>query len=151
MTGIFCDDCAPGYDSEFPACKECHPCNAIWAEDVTDVQRASQVLKQLIPRIGEVTQPAHERLLLELRSKLDGLGRLTALAPPALEGVEELYEAIRLVRRPLASLGPARPRGVMALLSPGTPTTPSTRTGAWPTRLPSTTTSANLAGRPRTC
>lgn len=100
VTGIFCDECAPGYDSEFPACIECHPCNAMWAKDVTDVQRASQVLKKLIPNIEDVTGPADNRLLqrvLDLQSKLDGLKNLTALSPPILEEVEELYKAIRLV------------------------------------------------------
>lgn len=107
VTGIFCDECAPGYDSEFPACKECHPCNAIWAEDVTDVQRASEVLKKLIPHISDVIQPTDNRLLqrvLELQAKLDSLKNLTALAPPVLEELEELYEAIRLVPHPLALL-----------------------------------------------
>lgn len=100
VTGIFCDECAPGYDSEFPACRECHPCNAIWAEDIADVQRASQVLRKLIPHIGDATQPADQRLLqrvLDLQSKLDSLENLTALAPSGLEEVEELYQAIRLV------------------------------------------------------
>lgn len=100
VTGIFCDECAPGYDSEFPACAECHPCTAIWAGEVTDVQRASQVLKKLIPHISEVIQPADQRFLqrlLELQSKLDGLQNLTALAPAVLEEVEELYEALRWV------------------------------------------------------
>lgn len=107
VTGIFCDECAPGYDSEFPACKECHPCNAIWAEDVTDVQRASQVLKKMISHINDVTQPADKRLLqrvLELQSRLDSLKNLAALAPSALGEVEELYEAIRLVLHVLGLL-----------------------------------------------
>ncbi|XP_029687706.1 laminin subunit beta-4 isoform X3 [Takifugu rubripes] len=98
VTGIFCDECAPGNDPEFPACRECHPCNAMWAQDVTDVQRASQVLKKLIPNIHNVTRPADNRLLqrvLDLQSKLDSLRNLTALSPLVLEEVEELYEALR--------------------------------------------------------
>lgn len=72
----------------------------MWAEDVTDVQRASQVLKKLIPNIEGITGPADNRLLqrvLDLQSKLDGLKNLTALSPPVLDEVEGLYEAIRLV------------------------------------------------------
>lgn len=101
VTGIFCDECAPGYDSEFPACRECHPCNAMWTKEVTDVQRASQVLKKLIPHISDVIQPGDNRFLqrlLDLESKLDSLGNLTALAPSVLEELEDLYDAIRLVR-----------------------------------------------------
>lgn len=100
VTGIFCDECAPGYDSQFPDCNECHPCTAIWGGEVTDVQRASQVLKKLIPQINEVLQPGDQRFLqrlLELQSKLDGLQNLTALTPAALEEVEELFEALRWV------------------------------------------------------
>lgn len=100
VTGIFCDECAPGYDSEFPACRECHPCNTLWAEDVTDVQRASQVLKKLIPHMDDLTRPGDESLLQrvqDLQSKLDGLSNLTALSPLVLEEVEELYETIRWV------------------------------------------------------
>lgn len=72
----------------------------MWAKDVTDVQRASQVLKKLIPNIHNVTQPADNRLLRrvqDLQSKLDGLKNLTALSPLVLEGVEELHQAIRWV------------------------------------------------------
>lgn len=100
VTGMFCDECAPGYDPEFPACRECHPCSAMWAEDVTDVQRASQVLKKLVPNIPNLARPADNRLLqrvLDLQSSLDGLKNLTALSPLVLEEVEELYQAIRLV------------------------------------------------------
>lgn len=99
VTGIFCDECARGYDPEFPACSECHPCTAIWAQDVTDVQRASQVLRKLVPHIS-VQQPADKPVLqrvLDLQSKLDSLGELTALAPPLVEEVEELYQDLRLV------------------------------------------------------
>lgn len=100
VAGIFCDECAPGYDSEFPACRECHPCNTLWAEDVTDVQRASQVLNKLIPNMDDLIRPGDDRLLqrmLDLQSKLDSLSNLTALSPLVLEDVEELYEAIRWV------------------------------------------------------
>ncbi|CAK6979151.1 laminin subunit beta-4 [Scomber scombrus] len=96
VTGIFCDECAPGYDSKFPSCEECHPCTALWAENVTDVQRAAQRMRTFIPRQGD-DQPGHNRhrqRMLEMHSKLEGLANLTALSPPKVEKMAKLYQKI---------------------------------------------------------
>ncbi|KAM9352424.1 laminin subunit beta-4 [Symphorus nematophorus] len=93
VTGIFCDECAPGYDSAFPACKECHPCTALWAENVTDVQRAAQRMRTFIPHHGDDLWPGdsrHRQRMLDMHLKLDGLSNLTALSPPKVEKVEKL-------------------------------------------------------------
>uniref|UniRef100_A0A3Q3WS10 Laminin, beta 4 n=1 Tax=Mola mola TaxID=94237 RepID=A0A3Q3WS10_MOLML len=101
VTGIFCDECAPGYDSDFPACKECHPCASLLAKDVTDVERASQVLRTIIPGLGDHLQQGDSRLLklmMEMLSKLDGLSNLTALSLPKLEKllaeIKKLHKAV---------------------------------------------------------
>lgn len=106
VTGIFCDECAPGYDSAFPACRECHPCNAFWAEDVTDVQRAAQMMRTFIPLLGDNLQPGdsgHLQRMLEMHSQLDDLSNLTGLSPPKVEKVEKLFAMMRLVPQLLAS------------------------------------------------
>uniref|UniRef100_A0A4W6C9Y6 Laminin subunit beta-1 n=1 Tax=Lates calcarifer TaxID=8187 RepID=A0A4W6C9Y6_LATCA len=85
VTGIFCDECAVGYSSEFPACKECHPCTILWTENVTDVQRAAQRMRTFIPRHGDNLRPRdshHRQRMLEMHSKLDRLTNLTGLSLP---------------------------------------------------------------------
>uniref|UniRef100_A0A3Q4B398 Laminin subunit beta 4 n=1 Tax=Mola mola TaxID=94237 RepID=A0A3Q4B398_MOLML len=70
VTGIFCDECAPGYDSDFPACKECHPCASLLAKDVTDVERASQVLRTIIPGLGDHLQQGDNLICFPLRRNI---------------------------------------------------------------------------------
>lgn len=98
VTGIFCDECAPGHDSAFPACKKCHACTALWAENVTDVQRAAQRMKTFIPATGGDLRPGdsrHRQRMLEMHSKLDRLANLTELSAPKLEKAEKLSATIR--------------------------------------------------------
>ncbi|XP_070687634.1 laminin subunit beta-4 [Pempheris klunzingeri] len=93
VTGILCDECAPGYSSMFPACEKCHPCNALWTENVTDVRRAGQRMKTFIPRQGDDLHPGVSRQrqqMLEMHSKLDGLANLTGLSSPKVEKMEKL-------------------------------------------------------------
>lgn len=102
VTGIFCDECAPGYDSNFPACRECHPCNALWTENVTDVHRAAQIIKTLLPLGGDDLKPQdsrHLQQILKMQSQLEDLSNLTGLSPPEVEKVEELCVMTRLVLR----------------------------------------------------
>ncbi|XP_075996664.1 laminin subunit beta-4 [Genypterus blacodes] len=97
VTGIFCDECAPSYDSVFPACEPCHPCATMWAEDVTDVQRASQRMRTFIPRHGDDVQPGYSRRwqqMLEMHSKLDWLVNLTGRSLPRVEEMEMLCERL---------------------------------------------------------
>uniref|UniRef100_UPI0037E8F603 laminin subunit beta-4 n=1 Tax=Semicossyphus pulcher TaxID=241346 RepID=UPI0037E8F603 len=101
ITGIFCDQCAPGYDSAFPACKQCHPCTTLWAQNVTDVQRAAQRMRTFIPRLDNKLQPGDSRQLLqmlEMHSKLDSLSNLTGHSPRKVEKMEKLCTMIRKLK-----------------------------------------------------
>uniref|UniRef100_A0A8D3E5Z7 Laminin subunit beta-1-like n=1 Tax=Scophthalmus maximus TaxID=52904 RepID=A0A8D3E5Z7_SCOMX len=74
VSGIFCDECSLGYSSAFPACEDCHPCTAVWAESVTDVQRAAQTMRTFIPRHGDDLRPGVDRYrqrLSQMHSELD--------------------------------------------------------------------------------
>ncbi|XP_034391852.1 laminin subunit beta-4 isoform X2 [Cyclopterus lumpus] len=102
VSGIFCDECAPGYDLVFPICGECHPCNALWAGDVTDIQRATLRMRTFIPRHADVNMwPGDSRLqqMLKMHSELDSLANLTGLSPPTLEKLEKLEKLCAKIRK----------------------------------------------------
>ncbi|XP_041652348.1 laminin subunit beta-4 [Cheilinus undulatus] len=93
VTGIFCDQCAPGYNSAFPACEPCHACTAIWAQSVTDVQRAAQTMRTFIPHSDSALRPgdSHRRQQMQqMHSRMDDLSNLTGLSPLKVEKMEKL-------------------------------------------------------------
>ncbi|KAK2842855.1 hypothetical protein Q5P01_013055 [Channa striata] len=99
ITGISCDKCAPGYDSAFPVCKQCHPCSTVWARTVTDVQRATKRMKTFIPHHSIDLPPKdYWKRLLDMYLKLYGLYNLTGLCPLKVEKVENLFVRIRKVK-----------------------------------------------------
>lgn len=108
VTGIFCDECAPGYDSAFPACKECHPCNAFWTDDITDVQRAAQIMRTFVRVPGPDVRPGgnpYLQRMLEMHSQLDELANLTGLSPPEVAKLEKTLAKMRFVLQ-LSHSGP---------------------------------------------
>ncbi|XP_061578256.1 laminin subunit beta-4 [Cololabis saira] len=94
VTGSLCDECAPGYESTFPECKECHPCISLWIKNITDVQRAAEKMETLIVDRGDSLEPKdsrHEQQVEEMQSKLNSLAGLTGLSLPKVEKMEKLF------------------------------------------------------------
>jgi len=99
VSGIFCDECSPGYDSAFPLCAPCHACRALWAQQVEDVQRAARTMRSFIPCHDDQrpTGGRPEQRMLQLQVELHLLGNLTGDAPPRVEQVEQLRARVGYV------------------------------------------------------
>lgn len=96
VTGILCDKCAAGYNSVFPACEECHPCTALWAKHVIDVQRAAKRMKTFIPhQSNSLLSGDYRQQIHRMYSNLDNFVNLIELSPPKVEKLEKLYMKIR--------------------------------------------------------
>ncbi|KAK7893121.1 hypothetical protein WMY93_022273 [Mugilogobius chulae] len=86
VTGIFCDECAPGYDSTFPECKECHACES------------AQNMRTFIPRPPNELRPGaprHQQQLRSLFMELDNLRKnMTKPTSPRVSKMEALFQKI---------------------------------------------------------
>ena len=97
VMGILCDECAPGHESVFPECQPCHPCSLLWAENVTDVKRAAEKMRTLVPKPGDDKQPAHGQRwqrVLDMQSQLEAALNMTGDAQADLDAAEDLYSRI---------------------------------------------------------
>lgn len=95
VSSIFCDECAPGHDPDFPACEPCHTCFLLWEKNVTDITRITSAMLSLIPRPGAV--PSDTRLLErveELSNKLQNLVDMLGHGNE-LDAIENLLNQIR--------------------------------------------------------
>ncbi|XP_031417593.1 laminin subunit beta-4 [Clupea harengus] len=97
VMGILCDECAPGHESVFPECQPCHPCSLLWAENVTDVKRAAEKMRTLVPKPGDDKQPAHGQRwqrVLDMQSQLEAALNMTGDAQADLDAAEDLYSRV---------------------------------------------------------
>lgn len=100
VTGASCDECVAGYGPSFPDCEQCHPCNDLWAEHVTDVQRAARTMRTLIPDHSMAPPPAgYQQWLLDMNFLLGGLANLTGASGTKMEAVEQLCVRLRYGKR----------------------------------------------------
>uniref|UniRef100_A0A665UDS4 Laminin subunit beta-1 n=1 Tax=Echeneis naucrates TaxID=173247 RepID=A0A665UDS4_ECHNA len=93
VTGIFCDECATGYNLAFPACEECHPCQALWARNVTDVKRATQKMRTFVPHHNDDLRPADGHYTQQIQEMISNLNSLTNL-----KGLSELSLSSRKLK-----------------------------------------------------
>uniref|UniRef100_A0A8D3EF14 Laminin, beta 4 n=1 Tax=Scophthalmus maximus TaxID=52904 RepID=A0A8D3EF14_SCOMX len=98
VSGIFCDECSLGYSSAFPACEDCHPCTAVWAESVTDVQRAAQTMRTFIPRHGDDLRPGVDRYRQRLSQILYLMFLTDEMVSP--EDIEKMARAVLDIQLP---------------------------------------------------
>lgn len=49
MTGLFCDECSPGHDTNFPTCEPCHTCYQLWEKIVSDVKLDTERMETIMP------------------------------------------------------------------------------------------------------
>ncbi|XP_053741447.1 laminin subunit beta-4 isoform X1 [Synchiropus splendidus] len=99
VIGIFCDQCAPGHNSVFPACEPCHHCSDVWAESVTDVQRAAKRMATFIPRNQDDLKPGDQRRMIsEMVSKLETLSSLKPGSPEKMKQLEDMARKLRRLK-----------------------------------------------------
>lgn len=93
VTGPFCDDCAPGHDTNFPACEPCHACHHLWEKIISDVGLDAERIKTVIPCPEDFRPRPDLQHLQNLLEKLQSLFNLTA--QDELKKLNELLARIR--------------------------------------------------------
>ncbi|RVE59174.1 hypothetical protein OJAV_G00201780 [Oryzias javanicus] len=101
ISGIFCDECSPGYDSTFPACRICHACVSMWAEKITDIQKAAQKMKTFLPQHNSTLQQtvsSQQQRILDGYVILGSLVKIMLVFLPRLQKLEKLYVQMRMLK-----------------------------------------------------
>lgn len=93
VTGPFCDDCAPGHDTNFPACKPCHACYHLWDKIISDVRLDTKRIETVIPCPEDFRPRPDLQRLQDFLEKLQSLLNMTA--QDELKKLEELLARIR--------------------------------------------------------
>ena len=97
VTGIFCDECAPGFQQAFPACAPCHACSTLWRHNISEVQRGAQRAGALAaPHRGNRTGHGRQaQRMAEMEASLGRLANVTGESPAMLGDVERLSLNVR--------------------------------------------------------
>ncbi|KAL0154837.1 hypothetical protein M9458_049100, partial [Cirrhinus mrigala] len=91
VTGLFCDECAPGHDTNFPACEPCHDCYDLWEKIVSDVRLDIERIETIMPC------PEDDRPISELQRSKTSLEKLQSLS--YLTAKDELKKLKELLAR----------------------------------------------------
>uniref|UniRef100_A0AAY4CHY0 Laminin subunit beta 4 n=1 Tax=Denticeps clupeoides TaxID=299321 RepID=A0AAY4CHY0_9TELE len=67
VTGILCDQCAPGHEATFPTCPPCHPCSTLWSKSVTAVKEKMDALWKYISCINVFLYIMHAKSIAQLQ------------------------------------------------------------------------------------
>ena len=100
VMGIFCDECAPGYEPNFPECTPCHPCSQFWVGNISDVRQAAQKMRSLFPSPAESQEPDYSPRFQKMKEKLIELSELvnsSSISLPEIMNVEEMCTRIQYV------------------------------------------------------
>lgn len=101
MIGLFCDDCAPGHDTNFPACEPCHACYHLGEKTVSDVRRDIERIETIRPC------PENDRPIFELQNLRNLLDKLQSLANvTAKDELEKLEELLARIRNETETIDP---------------------------------------------
>ncbi|XP_036068153.1 laminin subunit beta-4 isoform X4 [Oryzias melastigma] len=101
ISGILCDECSPGYDATFPACKICHSCASLWAEEITDVQKAARRMKTFIPQPNGTLQQtisSQQQRILDGYFTVGSLVKIMLMFLPRLQKLDKLCVQIRMLK-----------------------------------------------------
>lgn len=93
VTGLFCDDCAPGHDNKFPACEPCHACYHLWEKIISDVRIDAERIETVMPCPEDFRLRTDLQHLQNLLEKLQSLLNMTT--QDELKKLEELLARIR--------------------------------------------------------
>uniref|UniRef100_A0A4W6G3G9 Laminin, beta 1b n=1 Tax=Lates calcarifer TaxID=8187 RepID=A0A4W6G3G9_LATCA len=102
VSGQRCDKCARGYQGEFPVCKPCHQCFAIWDTVVGELTNQTRRLETQVTELqtSGVTAP-YKELIGSLERNVKAVREIVESNPAAvkLEQIQELMHQIMYVQR----------------------------------------------------
>ena len=102
VSGPRCDQCARGYEGEFPACQRCHTCFAVWDAVVGELTNQTKRLEEQVTQlqVSGVTAP-YKELVGSLERNAKAVRDIVESNPAAvkLEQIQDLMHQITYVHQ----------------------------------------------------